>query len=139
MAIERIAGRSPLIATAGAGRVRGGGGVFSVPGQTGGVAEAGLSSGLDAIGATGILALQEGAPETVGDRPARRRGQEMLDELAILQRDLLTPAGPSPGTLRRLAGLADDLPLATSPGLRDAVAAIRLRAVVELARYGLME
>jgi hypothetical protein len=97
------------------------------------------TSGPAGIAAACIFALQEAAPETVGDRPARRRGQDMLDELAVLQRDLLTPSGPSPGTLRRLAHLAADPLEATTPGLRDAVAAIRLRAVVELTRYGLME
>jgi len=86
---------------------------------------------------TGLLALQEeldGGP--LRDRAARRRGRDLLAELSALQRDLLA-GGPDPGRLARLADLADALPEAADPRLRDAVAAIALRARVEAARYGL--
>jgi hypothetical protein len=139
MAIEGIRARRPVSGPAGHAPIRAGGGGFSIQAGSLSEVETAATAGPAGIAAAGILALQETAPETVGDRPARRRGQDMLDELAALQRDLLTPTGPSPGTLRRLARLATDPPEATTQGLRDAVAAIRLRAVVELTRYGLME
>ena len=84
----------------------------------------------------GLLALQEDAGGgQIRDREARRRGRDLLAELAALQRDLL--AGP-PGTerLARLAGLAAAVPDAADPRLRDVVNAIALRARVETARYG---
>ena len=83
----------------------------------------------------GLLALQE---QTDGgetrDRAARRRGRDLLGELAALQRDLLA-GGPDPARLARLAAMAESLPEAADPRLRDAVAAIALRARVEAARY----
>jgi len=84
----------------------------------------------------GLLALQEGSDGgAVRDRNARRRGHDLLAELAALQRDLLA-GGPGQARLARLLDLADAVPLAADPRLRDAVAAIALRAQVEAARYG---
>jgi Class II flagellar assembly regulator len=81
----------------------------------------------------GMLALQEGEPETVEDRAARRRGHDLLAALAKLQAGIL--AGQSePKLLQSLAALASDLPVATAPALRDALGAIAVRARVELAR-----
>ena len=84
---------------------------------------------------TGLLALQEevdGGP--VRDREARRRGRDLLAELAALQRDLLS-GGPGSARLARLVDLADAVPEAADPRLREAVSAIVLRARVEAARY----
>ena len=67
-------------------------------------------------------------------REARRRGQEMLAALARLQRALLEGHRDLPG-LRRLADLAEDVPQAADPGLRQALAEVTLRARVELARH----
>ena len=84
----------------------------------------------------GLLALQEELDGgTVRDRGARRRGRDLLEELAALQRDLLSGA-PDPARLARLAGMADTVPEAADPRLRDVVNAIVLRARVEAARYG---
>lgn len=83
----------------------------------------------------GLLALQEAGGDAVQDRAARRFGFDLLAELSALQRDLLT-ADPDPARLRRLADLADAVPEAADPGLRDAVAAIVTRARIEAARYG---
>ncbi len=138
MALESIRGpraaagpqaRAPLRAQGAAG--------FAVP-LDGNVPaqEAAASSG---VGAAGMLSLQEQPQPQAGDRPARRRGQDMLDELAALQRDMLTAQGPTPATLRRLACLAEDVPVAQTAALAEAVAAIKLRAVVELARYDLSQ
>ncbi len=84
----------------------------------------------------GLLALQEELDGgTVRDRGARRRGRDLLEELAALQRDLLSGA-PDPARLARLADMADSVPEAADPRLRDVVSAIVLRARVEAARYG---
>jgi len=82
----------------------------------------------------GMLALQEAESGAVRDREARRRGQEMLAALARLQRALLEGHRDLPG-LRRLAALAEDIPQAADPGLRQALADVALRARVELARH----
>ncbi len=85
----------------------------------------------------GLLALQEELDAgPVRDREARRRGRDLLAELSALQRDVL--AGP-PGEARlaRLADLAEAVPEAADPRLRDAVNAIVVRALVEAARYGM--
>ena len=96
-------------------------------GETEDVAEASLA---------GLLALQEELDGgTVRDRSARRRGRDLLEELAALQRDLLSGA-PDRARLARLADLADSVPEAADPRLRDVVNAIVLRARVEAARYG---
>jgi hypothetical protein len=101
-------------------------------GEAGSVAETSLA---------GLLALQEEAEGgAVRDRArrdgaARRRGRDLLGELAALQRDLLA-GGPDPAQLTRLATLAESAPEAADPRLRDVVAAIVLRARIEAARYG---
>jgi hypothetical protein len=83
----------------------------------------------------GLLALQEQAGGEVRDFAARRRGLDLLAELAALQREVLA-GGPGADRLSRLAGLAAEVPEAADPRVRDAVAAIAVRARVEVARYG---
>jgi hypothetical protein len=110
-------------------------GGFSVP--AGGAAPAGAEAagGAAEVSLAGLLALQEAADEPVRDRQARRRGHDLLAELAALQRELL--AGPPDlDRLERLAALAREVPDAADPRLRAVVQAISLRARVELARYG---
>jgi hypothetical protein len=88
------------------------------------------------VSLAGLLALQEesGGGE-VRDRAARRRGLDLLAELAALQREVLAGA-PGAARLARLGAMAAEVPDAADPRLRDAVAAIALRARVEAARYG---
>ena len=118
-------GRSGRSATAG----RSG---FSVPADaTEGVARPAAAS---AVGLVGMLALQEGESDAVQDRAARRHGQDMLGELAALQRALLSADG-DPTRLESLAALAQRVPQATDPRLRALVTAIVVRARVEMARY----
>jgi hypothetical protein len=62
-----------------------------------------------------------------------RQAESALDELRALQLDLLR-GGTDSVRLARLATLAGSTDLAGDPVLRDAVAAVRLRARVELAR-----
>lgn len=136
MAIDVIRGRIGVEGTSrGAGRSRGG---FHVP-DAAASRDTAATAAPSALASGAMLALQETMADPVGERAARKRGQEMLDELAALQRGLLSSGGPSPASLRRLAGLAAAAPQVGDPRLRDALAAIRLRAVVELARYGLTE
>jgi hypothetical protein len=110
---------------------------FSLPlGHPAEAAEAGDVATTATAAFGSILTLQENGPETVDDRRARFRGQDLLRALAGLQRAML--AGPDhSGSLQQLSALVTDLPEATDPGLRGLVDAIALRARVELARRGL--
>ena len=87
-----------------------------------------------AVPLTQILALQEEEADAVQDRAARRHGEEMLAELASVQRDLLQ-AGLGRKRLGHLLDLATAPPRASDERLRDVVAAVALRVKVELARY----
>ena len=112
---------------------------FAVPGDTASEATAPATSA--AIGGLeAILLLQEASDEGVADREARRHGRDILEELTALQRALLAARGEA-GTdtgavLARLAALAEIRPAeARDPELRAVVAAMVLRAKVELARH----
>jgi len=84
--------------------------------------------------AAGLLALQETIPPAERDARARRRGQAMLEALAAIQVDLLA-GRVDPARLEALARLTEG-EAAADPALAEAVAAITLRARVELARRG---
>jgi hypothetical protein len=125
----------PVAAAQGGASVRRAGGAargFAVPrdGEET-VAGAGAVAGTEGVAMAGLLALQEWPAERQGDRAARRHGEALLAELAALQRALL--AGGE-GDVARLAELAARVPAAEDPGLRAAVAAVALRARIELAR-----
>jgi len=131
--INGVRAPGPVTARAGASR----GGAFSVPeGAAGGAVGAAEAEEVAEASLAGLLSLQEesGAGE-VRDRAARRRGRDLLAELAGLQRDLLA-GGPDEARLARLAGLAAAVPEAADPRLRAALGAIVLRVRVEAARYG---
>ena len=113
-------------------RAASGGGGFSLPVESHGAARAMIPRGTVSLSA--LIALQS-EDEPVEDREARRHGQDVLAELAALHKALL---GDTNGLrdLRSLAALAAAPPApARDPRLDEAVAAIRLRARVELARY----
>jgi hypothetical protein len=80
-----------------------------------------------------MLSLQEVGGETVEDREARRRGNDMLAALGELQRALLAGGGDA-GALQRLVELSASVRRATDPRLAALVSAIVVRARVELAR-----
>lgn len=83
----------------------------------------------------GLLAVQEAEGDAARDRAARKRGKEMLDELARLQRALL--AGRlDPARLHALATLSADPADAADPALSAVLRAVAVRARVELARLG---
>lgn len=121
-------------ATRGAKGPRAAAGGFSLTAGTEASGPAG-AQGIAATAAIGLLGLQESAPAAERDARARRRGEAMLRELAALQVELL--AGRiAPDRLRALASLAEG-EAAADPALAEAVAAIALRARIELARRGI--
>jgi len=81
----------------------------------------------------GLLALQEAEATPVRDRAARRRGRDILGALTGLQRALLGDEDSAAAT-GRLSALLAHVPLAEDPQLNGILAAIRLRARIELAR-----
>lgn len=126
--IERLAGAP---APARIGQASSGAGFAVEAGSTPPPATAPALSGPAAL--SGLLALQEAEPAPVRDRDARRRGRAILAALTEMQRALLG-AGDSDGTTARLMALLADMPVAEDPALNAILAAIRLRARVELAR-----
>lgn len=109
------------------------GGGFSVTARP--AAAAGTLAATAEVALGAMLAMQETEGAAVRDRAARRRGQDMLAELAALQRALLAGGADESG-LGRLASLAAQVPEAADPALREVVAAVTLRVRVELARHG---
>ncbi len=108
-------------------------GGFSVSDE--GIAEARVAPPESVGGLAALIGLQSGG-EPVEDREARRYGRTLLDHLDALHRALLGEAGRA-DQLEALCAVASSAPgPARDPALADAVAAIRLRAMVELARYG---
>ena len=123
--------RDAMVAGLGAGapvgRMSGAG--FALPAGRPNAAPAALPLGA-------LLAVQEAAGgEPPGERAARRRGRALLAELAGLQHDMLG-AGTTPDRLAALRALvAEALPPPADLALAAALAAIVLRARVELARF----
>jgi hypothetical protein len=127
----------PIRGLGGGGTIRGGRaprgpGGFRLPAAAQGSGGAEATEGVAAPSAIGLLALQETAPAAERDARAQRRGQAMLDELGALQRDLLAGRA-DPARLHRLEALTQG-EAAADPALAEAVAAIALRARIELAR-----
>lgn len=100
---------------------------------TGSASAAAAAGSTAALSLDGLLAMQGETDAVERDRTARRRGRDMLDGLAAMQRELLA-GGTSGATMARLGELADSLGEADDPALASVVAAIRLRALIELAR-----
>jgi len=132
--IERVEGRPAVARTAVRGERQGGAAFAAAL-----AAEAGRNAAPAAPAAAAalgpMLALQESAAAPVRDREARRRGQGLLAALAALQHGLLS--GDGGGALQRLADLAVSVPEPEDKRLGAVLAAIVLRARVELARHGL--
>ena len=113
-------------------RRAGSGGSFRVAAGAGRAVAPGLAA--ENVAAAGLLALQEWPEEGARrerDQAARRHGEALLEALADVQRDMLDEAAPD---LARLAALAGAVPEAADPELRAVVAAVTLRARIELAR-----
>ena len=100
-----------------------------------GAAKAESAGGVSGISVDCLLLLQEVDPPEQRNRRARRHAESMLEQLAALQRALLR-GEPDAAALAGLAALAQSVPAAVDPGMRDAVAGVTVRAFVELARHG---
>jgi hypothetical protein len=83
-----------------------------------------------------LLSLQEAAYETPRDRLARQHGRRVLDALSDLQRALLSDVRGAPPDMDALASLVRAAPAVDDPALAAVMAAIRLRARIELLRHG---
>lgn len=83
------------------------------------------------LSAISLLAVQEADSEAQQDREARRHGEQLLEELAALQRELL---GSGEVDLGRLTRLVERPVTAADPVLARLLLAIKARAAVELAR-----
>jgi hypothetical protein len=128
--IQRVGGGPAAPATGRAGRSPGG---FRLPGTSPGQAEETGAAAALAPSGLGLLGLQEHGDEAGRDAAARRRGDALVEELRALQAALLCD-GLDAARLERLAALADAPEEAADSRLREAVAALGLRARVELAR-----
>ena len=114
-------------------RARAAGAAFAMPaGSPPAGVGAALGATCPAVSLSGLIVLQDAEPPR--DRAARRRGQDILAALAELQRGLL--GGEEGGALSRLASLIGELPQAADPRLGSVLAAVALRARIELARRG---
>jgi hypothetical protein len=133
----KITGYGPIATPSRPGRAAGTQGRFRVPSEAGAAGaasetrEAGSAEGVSI--AASLIALQETILAGERDREARQRADQMLDELASLQRAMLG-GGISAARLAALAALADQPGVAADARLADLVAAVSLRAKVELAR-----
>ncbi len=135
MTIVPLAGAPPPATRAASRRT---GGVFTVPEEVPTAPAAGEAEPVAALSLAGMLSLQEVEPGPERDRRARRHAEDILDELRGLQLDHLG-AAPDPDRLARLARLAGTLPEAASPGLREAMHSVAVRAAVELARLDMRQ
>lgn len=135
--IDGVGGPGPIQSGRRSGPAARGGG-FSVPAGREAATEAATgSAGASPVLLDAMLTLQEMDAPSERDRSARRHGQSLLVALAALQGAMLAEAADdSGGALDRLAGLLAGMPAAADPGLAGVLAAIRLRARVELARRG---
>ncbi|WP_255574955.1 flagellar assembly protein FliX [Caldovatus aquaticus] len=137
-------GTRPAAAPRGHGRAAGGGVPFRVSEHGGGGGAAAVATrAAGPVGAPALLALQEQgdglSPPLAAaerDRRARRRGLALIGALRDLQLALLLGATGDTARLAELAALAEaKSEAAADPALREAIAAIALRARVELARH----
>ena len=128
--VDRVGGSAPVARVA--GQALAGGAVFSLRADA--TEEPAAAAPAAEVMLGGMLVLQEAESGAVRDREARRRAHDLLGALVRLQRALLAGQEDIPA-LHRLANLADDVPQAADEDLRAAVAAVVLRARVELARH----
>lgn len=96
-------------------------------------AKLGEATALTALSTDALLFLQEVESPQERDARSRRHGTALLDLLAKLQHGLLDGAAPGE-VLQDLQALTTQPIVAANPGLQDVVAAITLRAHVEIAR-----
>ena len=116
-----------------AGLRPGAGAASSFAVATGTPAPGGAAAARPMAAVDGMLLMQAVQDGPTRDRQARRHGRAMLDGLVALQRGLLGDTEDQ-DALGRLAALVEHCPEAADPALRATLAAIALRARVELVR-----
>lgn len=97
--------------------------------ETGETTAAAPTGGVDAS----LLAIQERSRDAERDGRARRRAEDMIEQLREMQAAMLG-GRMDPTRLQGLASLAEDADTAADPGLAEVVQAVAARAKVELAR-----
>jgi hypothetical protein len=95
----------------------------------------GAAGGAGGVGLEGLLCLQEEEAEPPGERRARQHGRMLLEALRAAQRAMLAGC-VDPRELEHLADLAESVPPTAAEDLRETLAALALRARVELACLG---
>lgn len=133
-AVTRVTGISGGVVAGGKASAAPRGG-FRVSGETQ-ASQTGEARAAQGVGLAGMLALQEAETETESNRKGRRHGFALLDALRDVQRGLLDASGAHGGGITGLLKLADQAPSVTNPRLGEVLAAIRLRAKIELLRRG---
>jgi hypothetical protein len=135
--VSGVAGGAPVSTGSAKAKAAPGGG-FDVSDLSDGVAGAriGAMPAVPSAGLAGMLALQEAEAETVGNRNARRHGLAVLEALRALQYSLLGASSDAGQEVAALLRLADTTNAVADAALADVLAAIRLRAKIELLRRG---
>jgi hypothetical protein len=132
----KITGYGPIATPSRAGRAGAAQGRFRLPSETSAAAASETRDSAAAEGVTiaaSLIALQETMLAAERDREARARADRMLEELAHLQKAMLS-GRLSADRLEQLAALAEQPGLAADARLAEIVGAVSLRAKVELAR-----
>ncbi|MDR3537444.1 MAG: flagellar assembly protein FliX [Acetobacteraceae bacterium] len=136
--IDGVGGPGPVRTGRRSGTAQGGPGFSVAAEQADAAADATPAAAVAPTVLEAMLGLQEMDPTAEHDRRARRHGQSVLAALAALQAALLgSPDRTESATLGHLAGLVATMPQAADPTLASVLSAVRLRAMVELARRGI--
>jgi hypothetical protein len=115
----------------------GGGGTGFAEALGGGTERASHTSGAPGVGALDTLLTLQQAPDALSGRAkARKRGEQLLDELERIRVGLLVGRIPLAGLKRLNALLAQPRPELNDPRVEQVLAEIEVRAAVELAKLG---
>jgi hypothetical protein len=103
----------------------------------GGAERASHTAGAPGLGGMdSLLALQQAPDALTGRKRARKRGDDILDELERIRVGLLMGRIPLSGLKRLAALLGQARPAVEDPRLEQVLAEIEVRAAVELAKLG---
>ncbi len=117
--------------------VRSGGGGGFADALKGGAERATHTAGAPGLGAVDtLLALQQAPDALTGRARARKRGEQLLDELEQIRLGLLMGRIPLAGLKRLSALLGQTRPPVEDARLEQVLAEIEVRAAVELAKLG---
>jgi hypothetical protein len=103
----------------------------------GGNERAAHTAGAPGVGALDALLTLQQAPDALSGRAkARKRGEQLLDELERIRMGLLAGRIPLSGLKRLSALLGQARPEVEDPRVEQVLAEIEVRAAVELAKLG---